>query len=167
MKTTPPSIQLEDEWYAVRHSGEIPEVALHSALYYLCDDANGPGLRLTPEEHRWLVEAAAARYREMVQRDLNADNRDEPFYRGVHRAIVNWRRYERFCRRQGLPLDTFQHEVAVDLLLLLAREMSDVRGGRCRAPLNCSFAELSRFAAQLGLIDSMLPEEYETLCRRD
>ena len=48
---------LEEELLLVRHSGEIPEVALHSSLYYLQDDEEGPQLRLTAEEQQLLEQA--------------------------------------------------------------------------------------------------------------
>ena len=43
---------IEDEVFAIRQSGEMPEVALHSARYFLEEDSQGPGLRLTPEEEQ-------------------------------------------------------------------------------------------------------------------
>ncbi len=49
---------LENEWYAVRHSGEIPEIALCSAFYYLVEDRSGPRSDLNVAQSRMLVEAA-------------------------------------------------------------------------------------------------------------
>ena len=91
---------LEEEWLIVRHSGEIPEIALHSALYYLTDDPDGPRLQLSGEERESLQEAAATRYQEIIMRDLCFENRELSIYRGVRRAICNWHRFVAFCKRQ-------------------------------------------------------------------
>ncbi|MBE0585160.1 MAG: hypothetical protein IH612_15540 [Desulfofustis sp.] len=155
---------LEDEWYAVRYSGEIPEVALHSAFHYLCEDENGPQLVLTKEQGRRLIEAAAERFREIILRDLLPDNRSSPSYRGVRRSIINWRRYLQFCRRQQVDHQSFRHEVAAHLLLLLNAESVDWAKGRRGAAINCSFAELTDFALQLGLVPSVLPEDLKHIC---
>jgi hypothetical protein len=92
---------LDDEWLIVRHSGEIPEIALHSAFYYLTEDPEGPRLQLSGEEIRYLQEAAAARYQEIILRDLCYENRELTIYRGVRRAIFNWHRFVAFCKREN------------------------------------------------------------------
>jgi wobble nucleotide-excising tRNase len=93
---------LEDEWLLVRHSGEIPEIALHSAFYYLTADPNGPRLQLSVEETRYLRDAAVTRYQEIIRRDLCYENRELTVYRGVRRAIFNWHRFVVFCERQDI-----------------------------------------------------------------
>ena len=40
------TLLLEEELLLVRHSGEIPEVALHASVHYLTEDPEGPGLVL-------------------------------------------------------------------------------------------------------------------------
>lgn len=92
---------LEEEWFIVRHSGEIPEIALHSALYYLTEDLNGPQLQLSVSEIQHLQEAAVTRYQEIILRDLCYENRELTIYRGVQRAIYNWHRFIAFCERQN------------------------------------------------------------------
>ncbi len=164
LPTTETADLLENEWYVVRHSGEIPEVALYAALHYLCDDENGPGLTLSVAQHQKLVEAAATRYQEIVLRDLLPANRHGSAYRGVRRAIVNWRRYRRFCRRRQRDYRPFRHEVAATLLLLLAVELADDRQGRPPAAINCSYEELNEFARELGLVDTLLPTEVKSRC---
>jgi len=69
-KATTPDHLLEDEWYHVRYSGEIPEVALHSSLFYLTDDPDGPKLELETEHIHFLHEAVVARYYEIIVRDI-------------------------------------------------------------------------------------------------
>jgi len=155
---------LEDEWYAVRHSGEIPEVALYSAFFYLSHDNSGPGLNLTPEQNRMLVEAAEMRYREIVLRDLQQVNRKTAGYRGMKRSIINWQRFKTFCSRQQLDYDGFRNEVAAMFLLFVKEEMVEVRGGVRDSSLNCTFEELCGFASQLGLSLSALPDSINQLC---
>jgi len=99
MSTPRPEI-LEEEWLMVRHSGEIPEIALHSALYFLTEDPLGPCLQLSVEEIESLQDAAICRYQEIIRRDLCFENRNLAIYRGVRRAIVNWHRFVAFCKRQ-------------------------------------------------------------------
>lgn len=156
--------QLENEWFMVRHSGETPEIALYSALHYLTEAKDGPGLSLTGEQYALLKEAAEERYREIVLRDLQPENRDKTIYRGVKRAMVNYRRFECFCRRQGLDGQDFKKEVAASLLLFLAAEwVETARGGRLTS-INCTFHELNVFAREIGLVEDRLPRHIEAIC---
>lgn len=155
---------LENEWYAVRHSGEIPEIALCSAFYYLVEDRSGPHRELTVAQSRMLVEAAELRYKEIVLRDLRHANRHKRMYRGISRSIANWIRYEKFCLRQQVDHTTFRHEVAAALLVFLSEEAVDVARDIRESSLNCTYDQLSAFAAMLGLADSMLPDDIANLC---
>lgn len=154
---------IENEWYAVRHSGEIPEVALYSAVYYLTSDSNGPQLALTPKQSRTLIQAAEMRYHEIVLRDLQQAKRELSEYRGIQRSITNWRRYQKFCGRQQLDNSGFRREVAAHLLLFLAEEVLEVAGGR-QTVINCRWRELCDFAQEVGLPDSRLPESVKSFC---
>lgn len=156
---------LENEWFGVRHSGEIPEIALHSAFYYLTEDHSGPGLVLSEAQSQTLIDAAYLRFREIVLRDLQHINRNTRSYRGIKRSIANWQRFETFCHRQGVELGVFRHEVAAALLVFLAEELVDVERGRRSSSINCTFAELTRFANELGLVREDLPQSIEPLCR--
>lgn len=155
---------LEDEWYAVRHSGEIPEVALNSAFYYLSHDADGPGLNLSREQVRMLAEAARMRYQEIVLRDLQQSNRETPAYRGVKRSVINWQRYRIFCRRQGLDPDEFRPEVAAGFLRFVEQEVADVERGVRESSINCNYDEICSFATELGLALSRLPASLGRIC---
>lgn len=157
---------LENEWYAVRHSGEIPEIALCSSLYYLVEDCSGPCRELSAAQNLKLVEAAELRYREIVLRDLQYANRRKRTYRGVKRSIANWYRYEKFCGRQNVDATSFRHQVAAALLVFLSEETVDVERSRHLSSINCSFDELRSFAARLGLACSMLPEGTAEICLR-
>ena len=150
--------------YVVRHSGEIPEVVLCSSLYYLAEDRNGPCGELNDAQIRRLVEAAELRYREIVLRDLSHEKRGTPEYRGIKRSIINWDRYETFCKRQRVDPTFLRHETAAALLIFLAEEVADVLGGGRASSINCTFAELCTFAAQLGLRSSILPEGTADIC---
>lgn len=155
---------LENEWYVVRHSGEIPEIALNSALYYLAEDRNGPRRTLSPVQIRMLVEAAELRYKEIVLRDLYQKNLLKPIYRGLKRSADNWYRYEKFCLRQQVDSTSFRHEVAAALLVFLAEEVVEVERGKRLSSINCTFDELCTFAARLGLAESILPGGLEIHC---
>lgn len=48
----------EDEWYIVRYSGEIPEIAFNSAIHYLTRAQDGPHLTLSEEQNHLLKKAA-------------------------------------------------------------------------------------------------------------
>lgn len=155
---------LEDEWFVVRHSGEMPEVAYHSALFFLTRDEEGPRLALQENEHMFLKEAAAERYREIVLRDLQAENRGTPAYRGIQRSIHNYRRFKQFCVREGLDMGRFVEKVSVSLQLILEIEAQERAEGLQSSAMNCTFAELSEFADELGLDHGMLSEELANLC---
>ena len=147
--------EVEDEWYAVRHAGEIPEIALHSALHYLREAEDGPRLVLTTAEIRHLKRAAAERFREIVLRDMLRENLDKTIFRGLSRSMVNFERYEtflvrsaftgrRFCRR-------FRHEVAITLVIFLVREWTARRRGLTAHDLGVTTGEFGLFAERLGL----------------
>ena len=157
---------IENEWYGVRHSGEIPEVALYSAVYYLTADHNGPRLALTPEQSRMLIQAAEMRYHEIVLRDLQQANRESSDYRGIARSITNWRRYQQFCARQQIDSSGFRREVSARLLLFLQEEVLEVQSNLRTTVINCSWNDLCEFAQEVGIPVSRLPEQLRRFCRR-
>lgn len=155
---------LDNEWYVVRHSGELPEVAFHSSLHFLTEAADGPRLILADHHLRGLQEAAMDRYCDIILRDISAENRHATIYRGVRRAIINHQRLKRFCRRQQLQMDAgFLARVAEKLIALLAVELADrARGEQVR--INCSYHELCSFAIDVGLDTASLPPGVEDIC---
>ena len=155
---------LEEEVLIVRHSGEIPEITLHSSLYYLCEDDQGPGLTLTTRELDLLYDAALTRFKEIMLRDLDPENRDKSIYRGVARSIVNRQRCADFCRRIGRNPTPFDEQVAQALLHFLQCELADVAAGRRISCLNCSREDLKNFAMELGIAPASLPPGWESLC---
>jgi hypothetical protein len=147
---------LDNEWHVVRFSGELPEVAYHSSIYFLTMDDNGPHLQLSDDENRRLLDAARCRYRDIILRDMLPENRGKSFYRGLKRSIENWRRFKVFHERYKVELHSLQQEAAAALQLFLASEIVDCAFSS--VSLNCSFQELLSFAHELGLLRHQLPE---------
>lgn len=158
---------LEEELLIVRHSGEIPEIALHSTLHYLCDDPEGPAFLLSAEELRPLQDAAIERYQEIILRDLDPDNRELPLFRGVQRAFCNWQRFKRFCKRIKRDWTGFRPVASRALHRFLMQEEMDVGTGKRSASINCSAQELKHFAAELELPGRKLPRDLAGLCQQE
>ena len=141
---------LEDEWYIVRYSGEIPEIAYNSAIYFLTRAKDGPRQNLSEEQVTFLQKAAMDRYREIVLRDLYHENHGKSIYRGIKRSMENYQRMCRFCARQGLHGDDIRMETAHQLLHFLRREIEEVvKKGNRASIINCSREELYRFVSDL------------------
>ena len=155
---------LEEEIFLLRDSGEIPEIAFHSTLYYLTEDKDGPGMVLSLAELEPLQEAALTRCREIVLRDLDPDNRDLGIYRGVCRTIFNWKRMQAFCSRIGRDCSYFKEIVGCALIDFLKQELADVKSGRRLSSVNCTDKELLSFALMLDLTADMLPDGWQDLC---
>ena len=155
---------LEDELLIVRHSGEIPEIALHATLHYLQEDAEGPHLTLTEEELRALQDAALKRCREIVLRDLDPENRDRTIYRGIKRTIYNWQRMQDFCHRIKRRQDVFKPVVREALVAFLRREADDVASGGRTSCINCTADELVEFAHRLDCDTDRFPPGWQKLC---
>lgn len=158
---------LEEELLLVRHSGEIPEVALHASLHYLQQDEEGPQLRLTAEEQQLLEQAAAERYEEIILRDLNPDNRDLRLFRGLRRAEENWQRYARFCAKSHIDVQPFRIEAGRALGNYLRQEFGEVRRGERESSVNCPAATVQALANALELRRNSLPEGWEAMCREE
>jgi hypothetical protein len=158
---------LADELLLVRDSGEIPEVALHGSIFFLSHEPTGPGIKLSPAELLLLKEMAAARYREIIRRDLQPGNRDHGSYRGLARCICNWQRLKRFCEKEGFVLESFRKEVAMALIALLREELFDIAAGRRIVSINCTALELTEFTEELGINRGDLPEGWGDICLAD
>ncbi len=155
---------LADELLMVRHSGEIPEVALHSSIYYLTQDPDGPAITLNAADLDQLKGAVLERYQEIIFRDLEPDNRDKGLYRGLARCVANWGRFTRFCRQEGREVGRVRSELADALQRFIARELRDVQSGCRTSCVNCSADELRQLAADLYLSDGDLPDGWQCLC---
>lgn len=142
---------LENEWYLVRYSGETPEIALHSAIYYLTRAKNGPRAVLNSNNLEMLQKAAMERFTEIVLRDLQHANSGKETYRGIGRSIINYRRFCTFCLRQKFDPGEVRRQAAEALEDFLATELSLVSSGKRISIINCSYSELHVFAAELGI----------------
>lgn len=156
---------LEEEIIILRNSGEIPEIALHTSLYYLEEDEEGPRIMLQEQELHRLYDAALARAREIVLRDLDPDNRDLGLYRGPARSIVNWHRLQNFCRRIDRECREFRTTVFRTLLCFIEREITETRGGLRASSVNCTTEELRAFCEELGMDTNFFPDGWTCLCR--
>jgi len=152
-------IVFENEWLAVRDSGELPEIAFHSSVYYLTEDVNGPRLRLSEKERKQLLEAAKWRYHDIILRDIRPENKGKSFYRGIRRCMQNWQRFKMFHRRHKVELLSLQKEAAQALKFFLETEIDG--GTFSSESVNCSYQELLSFACELGLSRQELPENLE------
>lgn len=158
---------LHDELLIVRDSGEIPEVALHGSIFFLSHDPDGPGIDLTPNELMLLKKMVVERYREIICRDLDANNRDKSLYRGLARCICNWQRMKQFCQREGLETESFRKEIATDLITLLKRESLDIATQERISSINCTALELTEFIEELGISCGDLPADWCDICAAD
>jgi len=154
-----------DEVLILRDSGEIPEIAYHSSLYYLTEDPEGPAFILDARDFARLREPVLARCRWIILRDLDPGNREKRIYRGVARSKANWRRLKAFCRRQGIDeaVTVVRREIAEALRAFLIREVADVAGG-APSSLNCCLGDLEEFVMELGLAPAELPVGWQQLC---
>jgi hypothetical protein len=155
---------LAEEALIILHSGEIPEIAFHSSLYYLAEDPDGPKLTLAAEEIVPLQQAVSSRYREIILRDLTPENRSKRIYRGMARCAANWHRWLAFCARQNLDPIGIRDETAAALQNILAVEMAEAAGGGGSACLNCPAAAVENLAKSLGLAPADLPDGWQQLC---
>jgi hypothetical protein len=142
---------LADEVLIIEESGEMPEVAYHSAVYFLTTDPDGPGLTLEEKDHIPLKKAVITRYQTIMVRDLTPDNRTKSIYRGLERCICNWQRLRLFSNRENLDTSHVRKKIAQELAAFLKAERDDVSSGRCPTCINCSKRDLERFICDLGL----------------
>lgn len=164
MKEVDKQTLIEEEAFVVLHSGEIPEVTFHEALYHLTEDPDGPCLILEAEDLLPLKYAVVARYRAIILRDLDPENRNKGFYRGLARCSVNWKRMEEFCARERIDFSVIRIETADALKEFLNNELGDVQSGRCNSCINCSDKEIEELAESLGFSVGDLSEGWQELC---
>ncbi len=155
---------IEDEWYAVRYSGEIPEVALHSALYHLCEDPEGPQIELSARQRSQLLEGVCQRYLEITLRDLLPKNMAAGSYRGIRRSAVNWQRYLRFCRCYRLDSSASREIVAAALLELLSGDLAVLSTVEKDRMFNCTGEELETFMQLLGIDPGRFETQLKAFC---
>lgn len=155
---------ITEEAFVVLHSGEIPEVTFHESLYYLTEDIEGPSLKLDAEDVLPLKYAVVKRYRTIILRDIDPENRDKRIYRGLARCIANWQRLHNFCTREKMDFQIIQQETADALKGFMSKEVADVEGKKRSSCINCSNKEIEILANSLGLSVGDLPEGWQELC---
>lgn len=157
-------VLVEDEWYAVRYSGEIPEVAYHGALFHLTEEHNGPQIELSKDQQDRLLEAVALRYLDITLRDLLQKNKDTGGYRGLKRSYINWQRFLLFCERYSIDVEVYRKMIAAALTDLLQHENRLMERGEPGGEFNCSLAELLSFMELVGLNSADLPASLTNCC---
>jgi len=155
---------LTEEVFVVRHSGEIPEVTFHESLYYLTENPEGPALHLNSSDIITLKHAVVKRYREIILRDLNPENRDKDIYRGLARCLANWQRLHKFCTMEKLDFTEIKAQAANALKSFIIKEVTDVQSGIRSSCINCSQAEIEELSGSLGLSVDDLPKGWQKLC---
>jgi len=155
---------IEEEAFLIKHSGETPEIAYHSSLYFLFEDPEGPGLKKDEVNLYPLKEAVFKRYVKILLRDLKPTNRDKRIYRGIARSIANFERLKRFAQKENFPMDEVIGQTKEHLLNFLKVESHEVSQGLRSSCINCTFKELVQFAKILGIEESELPNNIKKLC---
>ena len=155
---------IAEEIFVVKHSGEIPEVTFHESLYYLTEDPEGPGLQLNCDDIPSLKQSAVKRYKVIILRDLDSENRHKSLYRGLARCLVNWQRLLKFCTREKIDFQKIRDEVANAFKEFFNKEIADVQCGRRNSCINCSHKEIEVLIISLGLSVGDLPEGWQELC---
>lgn len=141
---------LEQEWYIVRNSGETPEIALHSSLYYLTRGHDGPNIEVSNEQIAVLQHAASERFEDIIFRDIDVRNVGTTEYRGLERTIVNYRRYVKFCERQDLE-NSVVEKLCLRLEVFLGQEIHLLTDESRRLVLACHFGDVVAFLEELAI----------------
>jgi hypothetical protein len=149
--TSDPQEAFENEWYIVRYSGETPEIAYNSAIYYLSRAKDGPQLYLDAKQIELLRNAAVDRYREIVLRDLQHAHSTKSIYRGVGRSITNYQRFCKFCERQQLDGSGVRKETAEAFMVFLETERDQLQTTNRSTIIDCTYQELKNYAVLLGM----------------
>lgn len=158
---------IEEEALIVRHSGEIPEVALHGSVYFLTTDPDGPAIHLDQNDLLHLKKIVVERYCEIIRRDLDPENRDKTIYRGLARSYANWSRLTQFCNRENFQIEEIRMEMAFLLRSFLHNEAKEVFSKERKTCINLSMASLDNYRKELGLAAKNLPENVILLCPSD
>ncbi|MDL1972456.1 MAG: hypothetical protein LWW78_04365 [Deltaproteobacteria bacterium] len=148
-----------EEKEIICHSGELPEVAFYSSLYFLTEDPDGPHLSLTPEEVTFLKQGVIERYKWIILRDLDPKMRARSEFRGIERAIVNYKRLKRYAEKEQIDIKNIVPEFAKALISYTKVELEDIylREHSLRT-INCSRSDWQWFLKELGLGPNILPD---------
>ena len=164
MKDLNKETHIAEEAFVIQHSGEIPEVTLYESLYYLTEDPDGPALKIDKKDVLPLKQAVVKRYRAIILRDLDAQNRDKRIFRGLARCAANWQRLQIFCIRESIDCSAIRYEAAEALQAFLHQEAADVESEKRSSCINCSQREVENLAGSLGVAMADLPKGWQELC---
>ncbi|MDA3972309.1 MAG: hypothetical protein PF442_13260, partial [Desulfobulbaceae bacterium] len=126
-------------------------VAFNSSLYYLTEDEDGPQLRLTQADLALLKHAVVQRFRVIILRDLQPENRTKSIYRGLERSCANWFRLKGYCPKGDMGFAELQIEITEDLSAFLIAELHDVCIHGAVSCVNCTQVRLKEYADSLGV----------------
>lgn len=160
---------LADEVLLLQDGGEMPEVAYHAAVIFLCKDLDGPQLILDEGDLLVLKKAVVGRFRKIILRDLLPENRFTSIYRGLERSYANWHRLQGYAGREGLEgeVEKVGVEVAQSLATFLQQEYEDVVEKGQESAINCSSSQLVGFSADVGLdLERELPHWQQLFVER-
>ena len=152
-------LQQEVDW--IENSGEMPEVAFYESLYYLTEEKEGPKLILTLSDIRLLEDAVVNRYKTIILRDLEFANIRSVIFRGLKRAIINYKRLKRYQKKKNLVDNGLKKEIGCSLIEYIRRECSEISDKRHYRTINCTREELEQFAEELGV---NISPEYNDIC---
>ncbi len=142
--------QVTEEAFLIEHSGELPEVAYYNSIYYLCEDKEGPKLKLSERELLLLKKAVIKQYLRIIKRDLTPSNKNKRIYRGIERAWVNWKRLLNFTKKFNLDITKAKKIVQKELISFLEHETNELILGK-RVTFNISKKELIDFLNSLEI----------------
>jgi len=159
--------EIEEEREIIAHAGELPEVAFHASLYFLTEDPEGPHLVLTSEEIAFLKEGVIEGYKRIILRDLNPKMRGETVFRGMERAITNYKRLKRFAEKERIDISNLIPELAQAFTIYMQTEIEDpyLKIHSLRT-VNCSKEDWEWFVKELNLNPSRLLFQPEAFFKR-
>ncbi len=151
-KTIDINKQVAEEVFLIEHSGELPELAFYNSIYYLCEDKEGPRVKLSEEDLLSLKKAVIKQYLRIIKRDLTPSNKNKRIYRGIERAWINWNRLLNFTNKFNLDISEAKKTVKSQLINFLENEIKEsLTKGNIN--LNISKEELINFLKSLGIED--------------
>lgn len=159
--------EIKEEKEIIAHAGELPEVAFHASLYFLTEAPEGPHLVLTPEEVAFLKRGVIEGYKKIILRDLNPQMRGNSIFRGMERAVTNYKRLKRFAKKEGIDISHLIPEMAQALTMYMETEIKDpyLKTHSLRT-VNCLKEDWEWFVKELNLTPSRLLPQPETFFKR-
>ncbi|MDL1955724.1 MAG: hypothetical protein LWW95_01535 [Candidatus Desulfofervidus auxilii] len=136
----------------IAHSGELPEVAFYSSLYFLTEKPEGPHLILTQKEIDFLKQGVIEGYKRIILRDLNPQMRGKNEFRGIERAIINYKRLKQYANKEKLDISNIIPELAQALTIYVKAELKDdyLKKHFLRT-INCKKEDWKWFVKELNL----------------